>query len=142
MILYLDTSAVVKLYAVEFRSAEVRRLFADAQQVASSLIAYTETRSALARKNRMRQMSDEQFKISKSYFEDDWANFNKIPLDANLVRLAGDLAETYDLKAYDAVHLACAYQMHREVRAPMRFACFDASLNRAASMLGLKTWQR
>jgi predicted nucleic acid-binding protein len=54
------------------------------------------------------------------------------------VRIAGDLAERFGLRAYDAVHLASADQLHRETRSSIWFACFDAALNDAASKLGLK----
>ena len=53
MILYIDTSALVKLYAKEAGTAEVQRAVAKAEQIATSLIAYVETRSALARKYRL-----------------------------------------------------------------------------------------
>lgn len=138
MIVYLDTSAIVKLYAAESESAEVKRLFNDAQEIASSLLAYAETRSALARKHRMRQMSEKQLNTSRDEFEADWASFIKVSVDGYLIRVAGDLAERFSLKAYDAIHLASADQIQREVRSPTWFVCFDAALSRAASSLGLK----
>jgi predicted nucleic acid-binding protein len=139
VIVYLDTSAVVKLYAAEVGSAETARLVSNARQVASSLIAYAETRAALARKFRMRQVGRGQFDACKLEFERDWAGFVRLPVDAPLVRLAGDFAERFGLRAYDAIHLATAERLHRETRSPIRFACFDSALNLAASQLGLQT---
>ena len=138
MILYVDTSALVKLYATEPGSAETERLVSAAAQVASSLIAYAETRAALARKYRMRQMKENEFNALKDEFELHWAGYFKLPVDAQLVRLAGELAERFGLKAYDSIHLASADQIHRETGSPIQFACYDSALNAAASKLGLK----
>ena len=138
MILYLDTSAVVKLYSTEPGSAETERLVMASRQVASSLIAYAETRAALARKFRMRQMNQNEFNARKDEFELDWGGFFKLPVDARVVRLAGELAERFGLRGYDAIHLATADQLYRQIRSPIRFACFDSALNAAASRLGLK----
>lgn len=45
MILYLDTSALVKLYVRERGSVSVRALVEQADVVASSVIAYAEARA-------------------------------------------------------------------------------------------------
>lgn len=137
MILYLDTSAMVKLYASEPGSTETRRAVAEADEIASSVLAYAETRAALARKFRMRQIDAATFDRGKADFESDWAGFIKMPADPDSVRRAGDLAERFQLRAYDALHLATADRLYRETRSRLRFACFDAALNRAASTLGL-----
>jgi len=50
--LYLDTSSLVKLYVTEADSEVVRRLVGDANVVATSVVAYPETRAALARLRR------------------------------------------------------------------------------------------
>ncbi|MBV8134275.1 MAG: type II toxin-antitoxin system VapC family toxin, partial [Deltaproteobacteria bacterium] len=66
MILYLDTSAIVKLYAAESGTAQTKRLVAAAKRVASTMVAYAETRAALARKYRMRQISEQEFRKCKN----------------------------------------------------------------------------
>jgi len=50
--LYLDTSSLVKLYIAEPGSELVRELVNQAVVVTTSVIAYTETRAALARRRR------------------------------------------------------------------------------------------
>jgi uncharacterized protein len=136
--LYLDTSAVVKLYAVEQGNAEVRRLVAVASHVVSSLITYVETRSALARKYYSGEIVAASFEAGKAEFEADWRIFSKMPPDSAIVRRAGDLTEQFRLRAYNAIHLATVERVSLETRSQVRFACFDAALNRAASTLGLK----
>ena len=136
MTLYLDTSAVVKLYASEPGSVEIRREVASASPIVSSLLTYVETRSALARKYRSREIDALMLGTGKADFEADWRVFTKIASDAAIVRRAGDLAEQLRLRAYDSIHLATAERLSRDIRSQVGFACFDAALNQAASMLG------
>lgn len=137
MILYIDTSALVKLYAKEAGTTEVQRAVAKAEQIATSLIAYVETRSALARKYRLEQV-DGAARRHKREFERDWTQLYRLPMDVITVRRAAELAEQHRLRAYDAVHLATADLLQATVRAPVAFACFDNALNEAALRLDLK----
>jgi predicted nucleic acid-binding protein len=137
VILYLDTSAAVKLYAAERGSTETRLAVRNADQTASSILAYVETRAAFARKHRMRQLDDRALERSKVVFEEDWKGFIKLPMDVETVRRAGDLAEQYRLRAYDALHLASADRLARETRARISFLSFDKALNDGAAKLGL-----
>ena len=100
-------------------------------------MGHAETRAALARKYRMRQIDAAAFERSKADFESDWRGFIKMPADPETVRRAGDFAERFRLRAYEAIHLATADRLYRETRARVAFACFDGVLNRAASTLGL-----
>jgi hypothetical protein len=56
MTLYLDTSSLVKLYVAEPGSEAVHKLVDAATVVATSTVAYTETRAALARRRRERAL--------------------------------------------------------------------------------------
>jgi predicted nucleic acid-binding protein len=136
--LYLDTSALVKLYAREEGSTEVKRAVARAGSVATSLLAYVETRSAFARKRRFADIDDTALRHYKQEFEQDWISFNRLPVDATTIRRAGDLVERYRLKAYDAVHLATAELFQEAVRSAIDFVSFDDALNGAAAGQGFK----
>jgi predicted nucleic acid-binding protein len=136
VILYLDTSALVKLYAQEVGSSEVKRAVARADLVATSLVAYVEARSAFARKYRLADIDEAALKRHKDEFEQGWNRLDRLPVDVTTIRRAGDLAEQYRLKAYDAIHLATVDLMEVTVRSSIRFACFDDALNRAAARLG------
>lgn len=52
------------------------------------------------------------------------------------IHRAGELAEQYRLKAYDALHLATVDLMAVTLRSSVSFACFDDALNRAAAKMG------
>lgn len=137
MTLYLDTSSLVKLYVAEPGSEAVRRLVAGATIVATSSIAYTETRAALARRRRERALRPGDFAAAKKTFEAEWPKYFTIEVTSALCRQAGEFAERYRLRAYDAVHLAAFAEIARQagVRAT-RFSSFDKALNRAARSLG------
>lgn len=136
MTLYLDTSALVKLYAREEGSTEVKRAVTEAGSLATSLVAYVEARSAFARKRRFGDIDDTALRHYKREFEQDWTRFNRLPVDATTIRRAGDLAERYRLRAYDAVHLATAELFQEAVRAAVNFVSFDDTLNGAAARHG------
>jgi uncharacterized protein len=136
VIVYLDTSALVKLYVQEVGSTQVRLAVARADLVATSLVAYVEARSAFARKHRLADIDAAALKRHKHEFEQGWNRLDRLPVDATTIRRAGDLAEQYRLKAYDALHLATVDLMEVTLRSSVRFACFDDALNRAAARLG------
>lgn len=137
MILYLDTSALVKLYALEPDSDLVKQAVARADQVATSVLAYVEARSAFARKRRMNEIDDTALKRTKRAFDRDWGRINRLPVDPATVRHAAELAEHHRLRDLDALHLATADLIRTAIRAPITFACFDVALNGAALDLGL-----
>jgi predicted nucleic acid-binding protein len=59
MILYLDTSSLVKLYLDEVYSEAVHRWAQEAEVLATSRVAYPETLAALARRWREGVLTDE-----------------------------------------------------------------------------------
>ena len=110
-----------------------------AQQIAVHLIAYAEMRAALAKMLRMDRLTRRQVTSIKKVFESDWSKTLRIVPDERMMRRAGDLAEHYNLRGYDSVHLAAAESLiigHGS--GFLRFASFDHALNAAASAVGLR----
>ncbi|MBW8050119.1 MAG: type II toxin-antitoxin system VapC family toxin [Cytophagales bacterium] len=69
MIIYLDTSSLVKLYVQETDTDNVKSLINSAEVITTSIVAYPESRAAFARKLRSGVMSDEEYqKISYYLF--------------------------------------------------------------------------
>ena len=137
MTLYLDTSSLVKLYVVEPGSNAVRKLVDAAAIVATSSIAYTETRAALARRRRERALRPAAFASAKKAFETEWPRYFTVEVTSALCRQAGEFAERYRLRAFDSVHLAAFAEVAREAGVrKARFSSFDKALNRAARSLG------
>jgi predicted nucleic acid-binding protein len=137
MTLYLDTSSLVKLYVAEPGSDAVRKLVDAATVVATSSVAYTETRAALARRRRERALLPAAFVSAKKAFEAEWSKYFTVDVTLTLCREAGEFAERYRLRAYDSVHLAAFAEIARAAGVrDTRFSSFDDPLNRAARSLG------
>jgi len=131
--LYLDTSSLVKLYVAEPGAESVRELVEGAAIVATSVIAYAETRAALARLRREGLLRSPAFLSIKRSFEEDWPSYLTLDVTMAICRAAGDLAERYRLRGYDSVHLASFVEVARQAGANQtRFSSFDDQLNRAA----------
>lgn len=142
MTLYLDTSSLVKLYVAEAGSDVVRQLVAGAVVVATSVVAYAETRAALARLRRERVLTAAEFASAKREFEKDWPAYLALEVTDSLSRTAGELAERYGLRGFDSVHLASFADVARRAGTrEMRFSSFDDRLNQAARKL-LRTLKR
>lgn len=135
MIVYLDTSSLLKLYlADEAGGDEVRQVLATADTAATSSVAYTEARSAFARRRRERKLSHELFRVISREFAADWPHYFAVEPTAGLFIEAGELAEKYRLRALDAIHLASFVAVARVIgSAEIEFSSFDGRLNRAAA---------
>jgi predicted nucleic acid-binding protein len=138
MILYLETSNLVKLYVRESNSGDVAKLVTDAEAVATSIIAYAEARAAFARKLQEKGISDEDHKRIKNDLDRDWENIFVIKLTDAVVRSAGDLAEKRSLRGFDALHLASALELLKAVPLPVLFSSSDARLMESAKEEGLQ----
>jgi len=139
LILYLDTSAFIKLYVGEPGADRIRVAVAEAGQVHAHWIAYPEMRSALARLYRMGRQDAQTFDQCKRDFERDWGLLSPVLPDERILRRAGELAERFGLRGYDSVHLAAAESLRvGQGENSLRFACFDTRLNQSAEELGLR----
>ena len=137
MIIYLDTSALVKLYVREAGSTEVQRWVASADAIATSIVAYAETRAAFSRVLRLGVTSNTQHQRRVSQFNQDWANMLRVELQPSLARNAGELAEFHRLRGFDAIHLASALWLRDKAEQEFGFAAFDQRLCDEASRAGL-----
>ncbi|HEX5214717.1 MAG TPA: type II toxin-antitoxin system VapC family toxin [Vicinamibacterales bacterium] len=137
MTLYLDTSNLVKLYVDEPGSDEIRRLVQDAAAVATSSIAYAETRATFARRRRERVLTASRCKDAADAFDLDWARFVVIALNDELAHAAGRLTDAHDVRGCDAIHLASfEWLLKRNPEDDVQFSCADDRLTRAAATFG------
>jgi uncharacterized protein len=137
VILYLDSSALVKLYVPETDSALIKRRVEAADMPATSRISYAEARAAFARKRREHTVGLRDYQTVVQDFENDWESYFIVDVSESLIKRAGQLAQHHALRGYDAVHLASAVILSEEANQPVRFACFDEKLRRAARRHGL-----
>lgn len=134
MIAYFDTSAFLKLVLDEPGSERARELWRLSRVAVSSVLLYAECRAGLAMAHRVGRLSD--VAQARKGVDDLWAKVHSVIADGRLVCRAGELAEEFRLRGYDAVHLASA----EWVRGPdLIFVSADRRQGEAAAALGLAT---
>jgi predicted nucleic acid-binding protein len=138
LILYVDTSALVKLYAPEPESEAVQALVGSAQVVAVSLVAFAEARAAFARKRRERAVNPKDYRRIVREFDDDWDHYFVVDVTEPLVKRAAQLADKHGLRGYDAIQLSSAIVLREQSGEAVSFCCFDGRLLRASRREGLK----
>jgi predicted nucleic acid-binding protein len=138
LILFCDSSALVKLYLQEQGSDAIKSHASASEILAVCRIAWVEIMSALARRQRERPQDAAAIAAARQHFETDWPNYLCLELTQELATLAGDYADTFALRAYDSVQLAAAELARREITGEFMFACFDARLLKAARVLGMQ----
>jgi predicted nucleic acid-binding protein len=133
MILYLDTSSLVKLYVVEPGSPEIQRTVERAELVSTSVVAYAEACAALARRRREKSLTPAGHRRARAAFEADWPRLLTLEVAEPLARRAGDLAERHRLRGFDALHLASYLTVTEEFAGEeVLFSAADHALERAA----------
>jgi predicted nucleic acid-binding protein len=138
VILYLDTSALVKLFVPEAHSEVVRAAVVAGSIIATQLLAYAEACSAFARLAEARA-DKSLFRRLRRELDAHWTEWEIVQVEEPLVRRAAEFCARYRLRGYDSVHLASAERIHgaSRARADFRFGVFDGNLALAARSLGL-----
>ena len=139
MIVYFDTSALVKRYVAEPDSAAVLDLWERTVLIAASQLLYAEMSATLARKRREQPGSAPLLDQAERAFRDDWPTLYRIPVDDEINRRVDDLLTRHALRGADAVHLASALLLRHLAEDTVHFACADAALVDAAGAEGLQT---
>lgn len=134
MILYADTSSLVKLYVEEHGSNAVREWVKKADMVATCRIALPEMVSALTRRFNNRQIESRSFDLLVQMIRTDWRHLVALDVDE---QMAADLSQRHGLRGYDAVHLASALKLAARGQVNLMFSAFDQQLLQAASREGL-----
>lgn len=139
MILFCDTSALVKLYIKEDFSDAMTKLARSASAVAVCRIAWAEAMAALARRLRDNPADAKAIEAIRARLHTDWPRYAIVEVTQPLVELAGEYADTFALRGYDSVQLAAARTLQEAANEEVHFACFDARLLKSAKVLGMLT---
>ncbi len=132
--LYLDTSALAKLYLQEAESNIVwQTVQANTPWLATSRVTYAEMLSVFSRCLRDRRLSQAAYNLQKRAFLEDWSGIHSIELTALVLSDADRLIERYGLRGLDAIQLCSALWIGQA-----SFACFDDRLRNAALSEGLR----
>jgi uncharacterized protein len=115
---------------IEPGSQTVSDVWTAADRVVASRLLYPEARAALAAAHRSGRIPKALYRGRREALEVLWDQLDVVEITSTLARSAGDLAERYALRGYDAVHLAVALQVR-----PDAMASADEELLRAAVAL-------
>jgi uncharacterized protein len=137
MILFCETSALLKLYINELESGLVFERLDSSEGVAVSRIAWAEAHSALARRARDEPRDIAAIEAAKQALQIDRQSYLVIEVRQPLVELTGEYVEVFALRGYDCVQLACASQTAKLSHSEVCFASYDLRLNRSASALDM-----
>jgi uncharacterized protein len=138
MIVYYDTSALLKLFIEEEHSAAVRAKSADAHAIVVCELTWVEMHSALGRRIRQGESDEAVAWAALESFKSKWTDYSVINLNPELIQSAGLHAQSMGLRAYDSVQLDSARQAERALDGELAFLSFDKQLNTAARVLGMK----
>lgn len=139
MNLYLDTSALVKLYIREQGTDEVNQWMTQADFKATSLITLAEASAALSRTLRMKIISQGTGEEATRLLRKQWPLYLRTPMTEKTVARAAELAWDLGLRGYDAVHLASAELWQAALGLPVALATYDNQLAAGAVQIGLET---
>lgn len=140
MILYLDTSALLKRYFKEPYSNELLAKWKEATQIITSSVAYAETMASFYRKKREVDLSSKVFNELVNSFHLDWEAFIRVEVNEGINETVHKVVVRHPLRGFDAIHLASAIITHERINEAFLFACFDQKLINSAQIEGLATF--
>lgn len=128
MALYLDASALLKVYLDEPEREEVRQLLlADPQWVSAAHLLVE------VRRNLRRALDGLELDGARDEFRRHWNRMQVVELELALCERAAELAEATGARTLDALHLAAAERVGGR---RIRFLTFDQRQVDAARALG------
>ena len=136
LILYVDTSALLKVYIDEEGSALVRERVDQATRLVTSALTYVEARSALARRRRASDLRPADYRRTIREFEEGWQRYFRLEVSDAVLSEAARLADEHLLRAYDAIHLGSALLLRSQLQAAVTVLSWDDDLDAAAAREG------
>jgi predicted nucleic acid-binding protein len=138
---YFDASALAKRYVRETGSTTVRRLLASGS-VATSRLSEVEVSSAIVRRAREGAFTIDERDRMLAALQHDVPALAIVELTPEITADARTLLVRYPLRAGDAVQLASALYLQRQLARPVPFVAYDRRLVLAAREGGLVTGAR
>jgi uncharacterized protein len=141
MILYFDTSALIKGYIQEKGSKDVIALMDDTDNLFGSIIL-TQVEIAAAIQRAVRVIGSSSTIASSAWqdFLDDWPAFTRLSISHLTIERASLIAWSYGLRGYDSLHLASALLWQESLGVQITLATFDRELWQAAQKAGMSSW--
>jgi uncharacterized protein len=148
-IYYLDSSAIVKRHVAEVGSAWIISITdpAAGNHIYVANITGVEVPAAINKRIRMGDINAADAATAITNFENDMANqYNLLEVTEPILKSAAALTSNYKLRAYDAVQLAVALEINKQLLAlgipaagmpALTLVSADDDLNNAAAAEGL-----
>ncbi|HEY9663394.1 MAG TPA: type II toxin-antitoxin system VapC family toxin [Allocoleopsis sp.] len=118
---FLDSSALLKRYVPEVGTAWIQSI-TNAQNQNLLIVAHitwVEISSAVARRQREGNISSIQANQILAAFRAHWnSQYFIVAIDNTVIDLAGQLVNQHPLRAYDAVQLAAALSLQKQLSPP------------------------
>lgn len=128
MTIYVDTSALLKLYLDEPDSDAADKLLASDPGWVTARHTAVEVRRNLAK-----ALSGRDLARAREQFAADWLTMAIVELDESTCDVAASLADALGVRTLDALHLGAAQRL---ARGAMPFLTFDLRQAQAARSLG------
>jgi len=138
-LVYVDSSALVKLYVTEEGSTEAHALINEAAATATSRVSQVEVASAVARRVREKSLGqDHASAILRALERDLDGTIIVAEVSPLLAARAAGLTAAHALRGMDAIHLASAQWLQDKMGEPICLAAWDARLTAAGRAAGLE----
>lgn len=134
---YFDSSVIVKRYVMEQGSMEAISLLSR-HDFLSSAISPVEVLSALKRRNRSGDVTDDEFSLLITRIRNERARWELVAITETVLSWAEKIVQgPVPMRALDAIHIASslAFQVSASVQVP--FVTSDSRQDEAARQLGL-----
>jgi predicted nucleic acid-binding protein len=125
--LYVDSSALAKLYVAEADSDVAERLLMHDHDWLTANHTYVEVMLTLSRR-----VQEHEVQAAREAFDDEWSRILIVALDDALCRRAAAIGVETSTRTLDALHLAAA----ERAGTGLDFLTFDLRLAEAARALG------
>jgi len=132
MILYCDSSALVKKYMPEPKSQECIALMRQAEAIVISVVGYAEILAAFHRKLESKEISAGNFSKACLSFEHDWKALMKVNITHEINKTVRQVLSKHALRGFDAIHLSSAILMEKRLK-DVSFLSFDEKQKKAAA---------
>ena len=134
---YFDTSALVKRYVRERGSRQVVSLLRR-YELLSSAITPLEAISALSRRRRDEELSEEDFSATLGRIQSERTRWELVELGAAVLSRAEEIVQgTLPIRSLDALHVASLTTFQDAAGMRIPFATADARQRNVAALLGL-----
>ena len=139
MILYADTSALVKKYIAEDGTQETQDLLHECDYVVTSAFTELEMLSTVEISKKLRRIASPSYRNILGAIEKDFQEGSLVIINIteSILKTSKRLIQQRHLRAPDALQLSSALQTKKRLGTNVEFLCADHTLIEAARLEGL-----